>query len=64
MKSGNFPEKKNQRRKRALERLKAQAAKNPSEKLKVIIESTEKQIAIDARGIRSKKDRGKAGKRR
>lgn len=64
MKSGNFPEKKNQRRKRALERLKIQAVKNPSKELKVIITNTEKQIATDTRGIRSKKDRGKAGKRR
>jgi len=62
VKPKNFPERKNQRRERALKRLETQASKNSSKELKVIIENTEKQIVEGARGIRSKKDRGKTGK--
>ena len=62
MNPGNFPERKNKRRKRALEQLKAQAKKNPSKELTIIIENTEAKIVEDASSVRTKKDRGKAGK--
>lgn len=62
MKPGNFPERKNKRRKRALEQLKAQAKKNPSKELTTIIENTEAKIVEDAYSVKTKKDRGKAGK--
>lgn len=62
MKTGNFPERKNRRRKRALEQLKAQAKKNPSKELTIIIQNTEAKIVEDAFSVRTKKDRGKTGK--
>jgi hypothetical protein len=54
MKPKNFPEKKNQRRKEALKRLKKSAMKNSSTSLERAIENTEDKIVEDARAIRTK----------
>jgi len=59
MKPKNFPERKNRRRKEALERLKKSAMKNPLTYLEKAIENTEDKIVEDARMVRSKIGRGK-----
>jgi len=59
MKPKNFPERKNKRRKEALERLKKSAMKNPSVYLEKAIENTKDKIVEDARMVRSKIGRGK-----
>lgn len=61
MRPKNFPERKNQRRKKALENLKAYAKKNDSSNLKRAIEDTEAKIINDARSVRTKKARAKVG---
>jgi len=61
MKPKNFPERKNQRRKKALENLKNYAKKNDSPNLKRAIKDTEDKIINDVRGIKTKKARGKMG---
>lgn len=65
MKPKNFPERKNERRKKALEDLKAYAKRNNSNKsdtiLKRAIKDIEAKIVDNARGIRTKIYRGKAG---
>ena len=62
MKPGNFPERKNQRRKRALENLKAYAKKNDSANLKRAIKDTEAKIVDNAKNIKTKIIRTKVGK--
>ena len=62
MKPKNFPERKNQRRKRALKNLKANAKKNDLSNLKRAIKNTEAKIIDNARGVKTKKMRTKAGK--
>jgi len=62
VKPGNFPERKNQRRKRALERLKASAKKNDSYNLKKAIKDTEAKIVDSAKNIKTKIIRTKVGK--
>ena len=58
MKSKNFPEKKNIRRKKALKNLKLYAMKNPSANLERSIKDTEDKIVEDARAARTKIFRG------
>jgi hypothetical protein len=59
MRPKNFPERKNRRRKKALENLKAYNRKNPSANLKRSIKDTESRIVDDARSVRTKILRGK-----
>jgi len=59
MKPKNFPERKNRRRKEALERLKKSAMKNPSVYLEKAIENTKDKIVEDARMVRTKIARSK-----
>ena len=61
MKSKNFPEKKNIRRKKALKNLKLYAMKNPSANLERSIKDTEDKIVEDARAVRTKIMRTKVG---
>ena len=56
----NFPEKKDARRRRALERMKK--IKKPNESLLRTIAGTEAKLSDKARSIRTKIARGKAGK--
>ena len=60
MKQKNFPERKNKRRKKALENLKKRAMKAPSTHLEKIIENTESKIVESAIMVRTKIHRGKA----
>ena len=62
MRPKNFPERKNQKRKKALERLKASAKRNKSPNLKRAIEDTEAKIVDNARSIKTKQMRTKVGK--
>lgn len=62
MRPKNFPERKNQRRKRALENLKAYAKKNDSPNLKKAIKNTEAKITENVISVRTKKMRTKVGK--
>ena len=62
MRPKNFPERKNQRRKRALENLKAYAKKNDSSNLKKAIKNTEAKITENVISVRTKKMRTKVGK--
>jgi len=59
MKPKNFPERKNKRRKEALERLKKSAMKNPSVYLEKAIENTKDKIVEDAKMVRTKIARSK-----
>lgn len=61
----NFPERKNQRRERALELMKKQLVKKPDdEQLKDAIANTLSKIPEESqRGVRTKKNRGKKGGR-
>jgi len=61
MKPKNFPERKNQRRKRALENLKAYAKKNDSTNLKRAIKDTEAKITENVTSVKTKKARAKVG---
>lgn len=61
MRTENFPERKNERRKKALGNLKAYAKRNRSANLKRAIKDTEAKIVDSAREIRTKIYRGKAG---
>ena len=60
MKQKNFPERKNQRRKKALENLKKYAMKAPSTHLEGIIKNTEDKIVESAVTVKTKIHRNKA----
>ena len=61
MRPKNFPERKNKKRKKALENLKKYAISNPSSNLERSIKDTEDKIVSDARMVRTKIGRGKTG---
>jgi len=61
VKPGNFPERKNERRKKALENLKKYAMNNPSAGLERSIRDTEDKIVESARTVKTKIGRGKTG---
>lgn len=59
MKPRNFPERKNRRRKKALENLKKSAMKRPSTHLEEIIANTEDKVVESAITVRTKIVRSK-----
>ena len=61
MKPKNFPERKNRRRKKALENLKKYAMKNQSTHLEKAITNTEDKIVGSARSVRTKIKRTNVG---
>jgi len=61
MKPKNFPERKNKRRKKALENLKKYAMKNSSTYLEKAIQNTEDKIVENAKTVRTKVNRSKIG---
>ena len=61
MRTKNFPEKKNERRKKALENLKKYALENPSTSLEKAIKNTEDKIVQSAISVKTKIRRSKTG---
>jgi len=59
MKPSNFPERKNQRRINAIDRLRESNKKNKKRDVENIISNTEKRLIDNTRPGRTKKDRSK-----